>query len=477
MNSEALFASSTAWSTIHFMLLSKALRVSRNPCIAFVGAGGKTTAMFQLARELIRNYPAAVVTAATHLGAWQIPLADHHFIVRSPDDLAHIEIRDITLITGTIDSDRTNPIAEDVLSRLHAEAKERGIPLLIEADGSRRKPLKAPAEHEPAIPEFAETVVVVAGLSALGQPLDEDHVHRSGLFARLSGLQMNDIITTDALARVLTHPQGGLKNIPPASRRTVILNQADTPFLQSQAGTLAAPLLDDFDSVIVASLEHDFLQTFERAAGILLAAGESKRFGSPKQLLDWRGEPFVRVIARTALEAGLSPVVIVTGANADEVEGAVKDLNVIIARNGEWQSGQASSIRAGLQALPPPSLRDTSPKFKGFGGGREGLVGSAIFLLADQPQIQPDVIRALIETHAKELHPIVAPLVLEQQRANPVLFDRDAFPDLMKLQGDVGGRAIFSKHRVEFMPWHDDRLLLDVDKPEDYQRLIEDDTL
>src|SRR5581483_10714441 len=264
------------------ILLSKALRATDHPCVAFVGAGGKTTAMFQLARELNgradplesrRTEKPVVVTATSHLGVWQIPLADHHFIVRTPDDLAHTEIQDITLFTGPIVGDRAGPITKDVLSFLRAETQKRAIPLLIEADGSRQKPLKAPAEHEPAIPDFVETVVVVAGLSALGQPLDEEHVHRPELFARLSGLQVNDVITSHALARVLAHRHGGLKNIPPASRRTLILNQADTPELQSQAGTLATSLLDNFDSAIIASLEHSFLQTFERSAGIILAAG------------------------------------------------------------------------------------------------------------------------------------------------------------------------------------------------------------
>jgi molybdenum cofactor cytidylyltransferase len=77
-----------------------------------------------------------------------------------------------------------------------------------------------------------------------------------------------------------------------------------------------------------------------------------------------------------------------------------------------------------------------------------------------------------METHAKELLPIVAPLVLEERRANPVLFDRVTFPDLLQLTGDIGGRAIFSSYKVEYIPWHDDILLLDVDKPEDYQRLV-----
>jgi molybdenum cofactor cytidylyltransferase len=146
----------------------------------------------------------------------------------------------------------------------------------------------------------------------------------------------------------------------------------------------------------------------------------------------------------------------VTGANADEVEKAVNGLDVSIVRNDDWQSGQGTSIRAGVQALPG------KPK-----------TGACVFLLADQPQIPASVIRALIETHANGLYPIVAPLVLMEQRANPVLFDRVTFPDLLALDGDVGGRAIFSKHKVEFMPWHDDILLLDVDKPEDYKRLVE----
>ena len=85
--------------------------------------------------------------------------------------------------------------------------------------------------------------------------------------------------------------------------------------------------------------------------------------------------------------------------------------------------------------------------------------------------------QALVELHSKELHKIIVPLVLEERRANPVLFDRVTFPDLMQIQGDVGGRAIFDKHKVEFLPWHDDILIFDVDKPEDYQRLLQIDDL
>ena len=285
--------------------------------VAFVGAGGKTTAIFQLARELT---PPVLITTTTHLGTWQIPLADQHIIAREASDLTDLEFPGVTLIGGPIQDDRITSVNKDVLYWLHAYAQKHNIALLIEADGSRQKALKTPNDHEPVIPEFTDVVIVLAGLSGLGKPLNDEYVHRSQLFSILSGLPLNELITSDALVRVLTHPNGELKNIPSHARRIALLNQAETPELQSIGGTMSEALLEHFDSAIVGSLRQSKFQTFERTAGIILAAGASTRFGQPKQLLDWRGEPFVRVVTQTALNAGLSPVVVVIGANADEVE-------------------------------------------------------------------------------------------------------------------------------------------------------------
>ena len=454
--------------------------------ISLVGAGGKTTTLFQLARQLIESpskRTAVIVTSTTHFGVWQIPLADHHIIVTDPDALKNIPPSGITLITGEIERDRTKPIDQATLYRLRADARSRRIPLLIEADGSRQKSLKAPAVHEPPIPEFTDMVIVVAGLSALGMPLNDEQVHRAEIFSQLSDLQIDQLITADSILRMLTHPKGGLKNIPPNARRVALLNQADTPQLQSIGGRMAHELLNHFDSVIVGKLKDTEFQTFERTAGIILAAGESTRFGSPKQLLDWKGKPFVRQVAETALQAGLWPVVVVTGSHAPEIESALSELPVNIIHNQDYQQGQSTSIRAGIQALLSPlpylenSSKSTQTDFQNIRAPlnklRGGWVGAAMFLLADQPQIPVEVIRALIESHTREMQTILVPFVLKERRANPVLFDRVTFPDLLKLTGDVGGRAIFDKHRVEYLPWHDDILLFDVDKPDDYRQLKE----
>lgn len=472
------------------MNLAQALRLDKPSALAqticFVGAGGKTTSLFQLARQLInKQNKRVIVTTTTHLGAWQVPLADQHIIAKNINDLDRIPLSGVILVSAGIEKERVNPVNESILYWLREYSRIQNIPLLIEADGSRQKPVKAPAIYEPPTPIFSDTVIVVAGLSSLGKPVNDEHVHRAEFFSQLSGLHIDQAITPDAIIRMLTHPQGGLKNIPPNARRIVFLNQADTPESQSVGGNMTPQLLEHFDSVIVGSLEHSTFQTFEHCAGIILAAGESTRFGKTKQLLDWKGKPFVRQVAETALQAGLWPVVVITGSHAADVESSLSGLPINIIYNPNYQLGQSTSISAGIQALHLPlPFRDTSPNSDrktfhdnknssvGIGRGRAG-VGSAIFLLADQPQIPVDVIRALVETHTQEMQSILAPLVLEERRANPVLFDRVTFPDLLKLEGDIGGRAIFSNYKVEYIPWHDDLLLLDVDKPEDYQRLVE----
>jgi molybdenum cofactor cytidylyltransferase len=438
--------------------LAQALRVDSSTCVAFVGAGGKTTAMFQLARQLT---PPVIVTATSHLGMWQLRLADRHVISEAASPIEEIEhgLSGVILVTGEPEGDRTKPINSERLHWLHQFCNHHSIPLLIEADGSRQKPLKSWSEHEPPIPSIAEQIVHVVGLSGLGKPLTEQYVHRPELFSKLTGLEMGARITADTLLRLLTHEEGGLKNTPQGVKRVLLLNQADTSELQSMARGMVPSLLPFYPSVLIASInEQKIHAVHEPIAGIILAAGASLRFGEAKQLLDWHGEPFVRAIARTSLEAGLSPVMVITGANAERVDYAVRDLDVKIIHNSDWETGQASSIKTGALAL------------------QNVAAGGAIFLLADQPQITTSVLRALVEKHAEGLFSVVAPMVMDQ-RANPVLFDRLTFNDLMSIEGDVGGRAIFHKHRVEYMPWHDDRLLLDVDTPDMYQRLITDDTL
>jgi len=447
----------------------RALRLPGVPAVAFTGAGGKTTALFDLAHTLRPS----VVTATTHLGDWQTDRATLHLVIEPGGTFSPGEAApgcDILLVTGTLDpaSHRYIGLPIDDVDRLARIASQQGRSFLVEADGARRRPLKAPAEHEPPIPGCAGLVVVVAGLSAVGRPLAPATVHRPEIFAALAGRRVGELIDPASIAAVLVHPAGGLKNIPPAARRVVLLNQADTASLRDAGRAMAPALLSAFDAVAVASLRpqatsvapglDDFTprvhSVHERVAAVVLAAGGASRFGEPKQLLDYRGRPFVRAVAETAIAAGLSPAIVVTGASGDRVRRALDGTGAQCVPNHDWRLGQGTSVRTGVAALPP-------------------RVGAAVFLLADQPHVPVAVLHALVARHAETLAPVVAPFV-GSARATPTLFDRLTFASLMSLTGDQGGREILSQYAVERVVWDDRRLLLDVDTPDDFARLTDE---
>ncbi len=423
--------------------------------LAFVGSGGKTTALFTLARQLP---PPVWVTTTTHLGVAQLAAADQHWVGLPSDHAAPLE--GVVAITGEATADgRVGALSPSELEKLHALSQQRQVPLLLEADGARRLPLKAPADHEPALPEWVETVVVTAGLSGLGRPLTSDWVHRPERFAALAGLSPGQPVTPEALVRVLLHPDGGLKRIPASARRVCLLNQADDPRLQSVALRMAEALLAQYSLILTAALGGSpgsqplVFAAHQPAALIVLAAGAATRYGQAKQVLDWDGQPLVRRVAQAALAAqrGLPPIVVV-GAYAEQVEAALQGLPVLIAHCANWQEGQSASLRAGLQM----ALQAASP-------------GAAIFLLADQPHVPPTLLRALLDRHAQTLSPVIAPQV-DGRRGTPVLFDRAAFADLLALRGDMGGRALFSRYPAAWLPWHDPAILSDIDQPQDYER-------
>ncbi len=430
--------------------------------------------MFLLARQRQSAGHMVVVTASTHLGAWQAAQADVHHILRcQPGDLRGILTNFqqdrlepvVVAITGPVSegsdekTGRLTGLNTPDLEFLFEEAEKSGFDLLVEADGSRQRPLKAPASHEPAIPAWASQVMVCAGLAGLGRPLSPEWVHRPDLFSQVAGLEPGAEIALEAVRRVLLSPQGGLKGIPAAARRVALLNQADSDALQAAGGRLAQELLTGYHAALVSRLGGtqmaggQVLAVYESVAGVLLAAGMSARLGQPKQLLEFQGEPLVRRVARLGLQAGLSPMIVVTGAYAAEVQRALEGMPVEFVHNPNWISGQGSSVSLGAQKLPAET-------------------GAAVFLLVDQPFVTQAVLRRLVEEHAASLGPVIAPLV-NGQRANPVLFDRVTFSDLCSLSGEAGGRAIFSRYPPRWMEWNDAGLLLDIDTPGDLERMVQ----
>ncbi|RDS79531.1 nucleotidyltransferase family protein [Dyella monticola] len=183
---------------------------------------------------------------------------------------------------------------------------------------------------------------------------------------------------------------------------------------------------------------------------VLLAAGEGSRFGSAKQLATIAGEPMLRRVARMLLRIDV-PVIVVTGAYADAVETVIGDLPLNIVRCEQWQLGMGQSLATGMLEL----MRNFSQ------------ASAALVCLADQPLIHDDLLRNMLERHAKAPDRILA----TAQRGilgPPALFPRDCFGALVSLSGPRGAHDILKQEvaRVEPFAWE---ACADVDTPGDLQ--------
>jgi len=211
-------------------ILRRALRLDRGGVICLVGAGGKTSLMFRLARELASPGDPVLTTTTTKISEQEAWANSPHVITGSVPAL--LAQPDVPARPGFITAARAGS-ERKLLGFKAADIDliwDAGVFkwILVEADGAARLPLKVPDAHEPVIPACCNHVVGVAGLTALNKPLTDEWVFRLPLFAHLTGLAPGDRITPGSVATSLRHPRGIFKNSPAQARQTIFLNQAET---------------------------------------------------------------------------------------------------------------------------------------------------------------------------------------------------------------------------------------------------------
>jgi len=242
--------------------LTDALRMAPDEVVALVGGGGKTTAMFLLAREVVEGGGRAITTTTTRIFGAQIALAPAHVPAASVTRgrlSAELALHRHVLVIGATDagSGKAEGISLDLFRQVRAWFPD--VCLLNEADGSRMRPFKAPADYEPVIPADTTLVVVVVGADVLGRSLDAAHVHRPELVATLSGAPMGAPVTPAIVARVLADPQGGRKGVPADARVVVLINKVEGLPSRAPARETAERLLRDpaIHSVVLATLRAE----------------------------------------------------------------------------------------------------------------------------------------------------------------------------------------------------------------------------
>lgn len=173
--------------------------------------------------------------------------------------------------------------------------------------------------------------------------------------------------------------------------------------------------------------------------------------GEPKQLIKINDDFLINHMIRTIRTAGIEELVVVLGSSFEMVRDAVFDLDVRIVKNPDWTEGISTSLKMGLDEL-------------------SHTVDAVINFVVDQPFLTPDLLQRFI-TYFINNDPDILVTRVRDQLVHPVLFKRRFFDELGSLQGDKGGKQLFSRNEVAYFDWDDERLLIDIDTEDDLKKI------
>ena len=391
------------------------LRLPEHAVVSVVGAGGKTSLIFAWARELASAGKNVVITTTTHM--------------YRPERMEEDGIR-IVVSDDPERPDKVSAPPAEVLDSLRDTADV----VLIEADGSRRMPLKWPADREPVIPDYTDVTVCVAGLSALGRRTADVVYNAEGL----PDVLKRETADMNLIHAIVSSRDGGQKGVRGDFR--VFMNQVDDDIDRLAA---AYRMQQIFAVMGIQSAWGTLMPEEPKIAVILEAAGNSTRFGSNKLLhiMD-DGRPMIASIFDAVRPLDVYKKILVT--QYDDIAEMAAGFDVVM--NDRPDLGISRSMQLGLAAA--------------------GDVDAYMFCVCDQPGLSTSTIKKLIEAYKKGTAGIVS-LAWQGKMCNPKIFSSRYREELMRLSGDTGGRQIIAAHK-------DDLLLIEAeseDEVKDIDRL------
>jgi molybdenum cofactor cytidylyltransferase len=443
------------------MKISQALGLMPGDIVSFVGAGGKTSTLLRLAGELVGQGWRVISTTTTRIAQNELQRVPQQVGLghgtRLPNSLSgQIESYRHVFVFGKIEADgKVGGVRPSWLDSNLAKATYADT-LLVEADGARRLPMKAPLPHEPTVPTSSTVVVPVMGLSALGQPLDDQHIYGADVIHNATGYPPGKPVTARLMTAALLSPQIALKGIPPQARIIPLLNQVTEERLPA-AREIASNVLTDMhiERVLIGAVQESepIWETRRRVGGIILAAGESRRMGQPKMLLPWGSSTIIRAVCEHAVGCRLHEIVVVAGEQFEEIQRQLADLPVRIVYNPLHAEGEMLfSLQTGLQ-----SIWHTS--------------SACLAFLGDQPAIETDTVSKIVDAYYQGQGRIVAP-TYEGRQGHPVLIDKAFWQEILDLPPGKAPRDMLQAHEREIysVAVNTPSVIQDIDTLEDYQR-------
>ena len=200
---------------------------------------------------------------------------------------------------------------------------------------------------------------------------------------------------------------------------------------------------------------REFCFNVRSYAVIILAAGNSSRLGSPKQLLEYKKSTLLEHSIDSALSVGSDQVIVVLGSGKDLIENKIVEKSIVITENSNWKSGIASSIKVGIR-----TLKKVSPN-----------IDAVVLMVCDQPFADEKILKKLLAKQLESGKAIVGCLY-NNTKGTPALFHSSLFPELLSLKGGNGAKKLFEKYTevAAFVPFLNGGI--DIDTSEDYKNLV-----
>ncbi|MGL6120827.1 MAG: selenium cofactor biosynthesis protein YqeC, partial [Fusobacteriaceae bacterium] len=447
-------------------------QVEKGDVITVTGGGGKTSLIFKLADEL-KSLGNVLVTTTTKLFIPEPSQYERIFFAGNAEASFVGHNSNIDIFGSKIEKERDKffGVSEDELRKFLDESSKKYDFVLIEGDGSRRKPIKFWAEHEPVIPSFTTKIIGVANINALGKNIF-DVVHRGELFCEKFGCNIqNDIFDENFMCKHLTNKDFfGEYFASKKIKRYIFLNGIESLDRFSASMKIGKNLEQENFKLIFGSIQRDEFYQYKNIAAIIMASGFSKRFASSeknhenfeeknknKLLEKFEGETFIEKILDKVDSIEFAEKILVTRKeileklrekNIESKNFSEKYKSFKIIENKNAVKGQSESIKLGVLAT-------------------ENFEQGYMFFPSDQIFLTREIILKIIFEHMKNCGENISLPNVRGENFSPVIFPHKFRAELLNLSGDNGGKIILQNQdqekKIHEIYFYEEKYFKDID--------------
>ena len=474
--------------------LEKLLNLRKKDIVTAVGSNGKTTFCLNLCKELKLKKKTVFLTTTVKIlpinkkyGFVDITIPDigNETEEKEREVFSEMEITSFLLnmkknlnnsnnvyVLGIYDSKigKITSLSPKILE----DISEKCDYMIIEGDGSKMKSLKGWNKTEPVYAKNTTKSVGILPINIIGDKINDVNIHRMEEFLEISGGQKNEILTLNHLYNVIIHKNGLFQYS--LGEKILILNCAERDKDKENALNLAKMLKSNINfrdiRIGVTSLKNrEYYEIGENSimeeenknsfvpkiSAIIMASGKSERMGTNKLLLEYRGITFIENTLKKVLNENFYELAIITCDKEvkKKCQNYIKKLekdkkNIYLVDNKKSEKGQSESIKMGLKTL--------------------GKCDGYMFFSCDQPFLTSDTIKKILKNFNPERITIPE---YDGKRSLPVIFGKNFKNELLKLEGDTGGKTVISNHpdKIRIVEIENSDEGRDIDTKEDYEML------